>query len=70
MEIELTPEKIIEYGKKWQNIVLSGLDPDEIMTRFSIKDRLRGLAPEDRLKGLAPEEIEKYLKQLKKKACG
>ncbi|QTA78288.1 Uncharacterized protein dnl_05080 [Desulfonema limicola] len=35
MEIELTPEKIIEYGKKWQNIVLSGLEPDEIMARFS-----------------------------------
>ncbi|MDM8536118.1 hypothetical protein QUF70_05130 [Desulfobacterales bacterium HSG17] len=70
MDEELDREKIMECGKLIENIILSGLDPEEIMPRFSIKDRLKGLTIEDRLKGLKPEEIdelENYLKELKEK---
>ncbi len=67
MEEELTPEKIIEDGKKWHNIILSGMDPEDVMSKFSVEDRLKGLSPEDILKGLSPEYLEKYLKKIKVK---
>jgi len=46
----------MENGRKWDNIVLSGLDPEKIMSKFSI---------EDCSKGLRPEYLEKYFKKLK-----
>ncbi len=57
MEQELTPEKLIEMGKKWGDLYLRSLPPEE---------RLKGLGPEERLKGLSAEEIEAYLRKLKK----
>ena len=56
MEIELTPEKVMKMGKKWQELVLSGLKPEEVLSRFSAEDRLIGLKPEERLKGLGLED--------------
>ncbi|MDM8536117.1 hypothetical protein QUF70_05125 [Desulfobacterales bacterium HSG17] len=70
MDEELTPEKLIEYGKQFENIYISGLESEKVMSRFSVKDRLIGLKPKDRLEGLKPEEIdelEKYLQELKKR---
>lgn len=75
MEMELTPEQVIEYGKKWQHIVLAGIAPDEIMAKYSINERLKGLEtkdilqalePKEILKGLNPKDIEEYLDKLKK----
>jgi len=43
------------------------LGTDEVLSMFTPKDRLKGLAPEDRLEGLASEEIETYLKKLRMK---
>jgi len=79
MSTELTPEKIMEYGKQWHNIVLAGLEPEKVMAKFSIEDRLKGLKPKDRLEGLKPKdrlegltaeeikELDKYLKKMMKK---
>ena len=63
---ELTPEKVMEMGKMWADMILSGLSPDEVLSRYKPEERLRGLKPdevlsrykpEERLRGLKPEEI-------------
>ncbi|MEE4355174.1 MAG: hypothetical protein V2I97_01825 [Desulfococcaceae bacterium] len=46
--LELTPEKVIEMGKKWADLILSGL---------STEDRLKGLEPEEVLSRYKPEEV-------------
>ncbi len=56
MSVELTPERVIAMGKKWEELFLAGL---------SVEERLAGLKPEERLAGLKPEEIETYLRKLK-----
>lgn len=72
--IELTPEKIKTLGREWLEFTLKVLPPDEILSYYSLEDRLAGLRPEDRLAGLRPEdrlaglsaeEIEAYLRKLK-----
>ena len=53
----LTPEKVLEYGKKIRQLIfetgtreerLAGLSPDEVMPMFSPEERLAGLNAEER----------------------
>ena len=64
---ELTPDELIEEGKKWEKFVL---------THTSLEERLAGVPPEEVLKNYAPEEvlknyslkdIQRYLDNLKQK---
>jgi len=48
MEYALTPEKVMEIGKGFEDAFLAGLP---------IEKRLKGLKPEERIAGLKPEEI-------------
>ena len=61
----LTPEKVMEYGKRIRELIietgtpeerLAGLSPEEILARFSLDERLAGLSPDERLTGLSPDE--------------
>jgi hypothetical protein len=45
---ELTPEKVMEMGKMWADLILSGM---------SVEDRLRGLGPDEILSRYKPEEV-------------
>ncbi len=56
MNSELTPEKVMELGEKWIDMILASLPPEKV---------LKYVEPEDRLRGLTPEEIETYLRKLK-----
>jgi hypothetical protein len=56
----LTPEVILETGKKMRKSLLANVTPQELqqlIARASPEERLAGLAPEERLAGLAPNEI-------------
>ena len=48
MEYALTPEKVMEIGKGFEDAFLAALP---------IEKRLKGLKPEERIAGLKPEEI-------------
>ena len=74
MNNELTPEKVMEIGEKWIDMILASLppekvlkyvEPEERLRGLEPEERLRGLEPEERLRGLTPEEIEAYLQKLK-----
>ena len=56
MNSELTPEKVMELGEKWIDMILASLPPEKVLKYVEPEDRLRGLEPEDRLRGLEPEE--------------
>ncbi|QTA90973.1 hypothetical protein [Desulfonema magnum] len=65
MKEELTPEKVMEIGKMFGKIALSGLSEDEILSvcdreklvrKLTIEERLAGLKPKERLAGLKPKE--------------
>ncbi len=78
MNIELTPEQIMEIGKTWNYALLDMLPPEELLAHVTLEERLAGLQPEERLAGLQPEErlagltpedlaaIEAYILQQKK----
>ena len=70
------PYTMGQFRKDYLKAHLPEMDTDEVLSMFTPKDRLKGLAPKDRLKGLTPkdrlegldpEEIETYLKKLKMK---
>ena len=72
---ELTPEKVMEMGKMWADLILSGmsveerlrgLGPEEILSRYKPEEVLSRYKAEDRLKGLSAEEIEAYLRKIRK----
>jgi hypothetical protein len=74
MELEITPEQIIELARQWQEMMWTSLSPEEVLSHFKPEERLAGLEPEERLAGLEPEErlaglpieeIEAYLRKLK-----
>lgn len=74
MEQGLTPEDLIERGKKRADAyiaslsfdqLLEGVGTDKILKQLGPEWRLAGLGPEERLKGLSVEEIEAYLRKLK-----
>jgi hypothetical protein len=55
----LTPELVLETGKRLRKALLATLTPQEIqamLAKLTPEERLAGLAPEERLAGLAPEE--------------
>lgn len=70
MEQELTRESLIEKGKKWGDLYLAslppeerlkGLGPEDVLKNFRPEDVLKNFRPEERLKGLGPEDILKCL---------
>jgi hypothetical protein len=65
MSVELTPERVIEMGKKWEDLFLAGISVEKRLAGLKPEERLAGLKPEERLAGLKPEEIERYLRKLK-----
>ncbi|MGE0086096.1 MAG: hypothetical protein AB7S75_16945 [Desulfococcaceae bacterium] len=56
-KLELSPEEIRKMGKKWGDLILSGMSFDEVRARYRSADRPNGLTIEDCLKGLSPEEV-------------
>ena len=62
MSNELTPEKVMEMGEKWIDLLLATLPPQEVLEHYQPEERLKGLRPEERLKGLRPEERLKGLR--------
>jgi hypothetical protein len=56
MELEMTPEQIIELSQQWQQMMLASLSPEERLAGLEPEERLAGLEPEERLAGLEPEE--------------
>jgi hypothetical protein len=66
MEYELTPEKVMEIGKGFEDAFLAhlsidkrlkGLSPEDIFARFKPEERIAGLKPEDVLARFKPEDI-------------
>ena len=62
----LTPERVMEYGKRIRELIietgtpeerLAGLSPEEILARFSLDERLAGLSPDEILARFSPDEI-------------
>ena len=65
MEYELTPEKVMEIGKGFEDAFLAclpidkrlkGLKPEDIFARFKPEDIFARFKPEERIAGLKPEE--------------
>ena len=66
MEYELTPEKVMEIGKGFEDAFLAclpidkrlkGLKPEERVAGLRPEERVAGLKPEERIAGLKPEDI-------------
>ncbi|MCP4397520.1 MAG: hypothetical protein GY801_09515 [bacterium] len=77
MSHAVTPEAVREMGKMWGKHYLeslsveqrlAGLKPEEYLAGLKPEDRVAGLKPEDRVAGLTPEEIERLLRDLKKRS--
>ena len=69
----LTPEKVMEYGKRIRELIietgtpeerLAGLSPDEVLPRFSPDERLTGLSPDEIRAGLNSAERRELLRLL------
>jgi hypothetical protein len=74
MTNEWTPEKVMELGEQWINLILDTLPPEKVLQHYPPEELLRRLRPEERLSGLRseevlaqyqPEEIEAYLEKLR-----
>jgi len=70
MKYELTPEKVIEIGKGFEDAFLDclpidkrlkGLKPEDIFAKFKPEERMTGLKPEDILGSLSDEDIMAYI---------
>ncbi len=66
MEYALTPEKVMEIGKGFEDAFLAdlpiekrlkGLKPEERIAGLKPEERIAGLKPEERIAGLKPEDI-------------
>jgi len=67
---ELTPESLIEEGKKWEKFVLANASIEERLKDLSPQERLKDLSPQEMLKHLSPQalkEVQEYLDTLKNK---
>ena len=51
-----------QFRKEYVKAHLGDLDPEEVLSKFSLEDRLKGLGAEDRLKGLRAEDRLKGLR--------
>ena len=79
MSVELTPQRVIEMGKKWEELFLKGISVEERLAGLKPEERLSGLkpeevfrnyTPEEVLRNYTPEEIERYLRTLKERDSG
>ena len=70
MKYELTPEKVMEIGKGFEDAFLAclpidkrlkGLKPEDIFAKFKPEERMAGLKPEDILGSLSDEDIMAYI---------
>jgi hypothetical protein len=70
MEYELTPEKVMEIGKGFEDAFLAclpidkrlkGLKPEDIFARFKPEERIAGLKLEDILANSSAEDIMAYV---------
>ena len=70
MEYELTPEKVMEIGKGFEDAFLAclpidkrlkGLKPEDIFARFTPEDIFARFKPEDILGSLSDEDIMAYI---------
>jgi len=50
------PYTMEQFRKDYLKAHLPEMDTDEVLSMFTPKDRLKGLAPKDRLKGLTPKD--------------
>ena len=75
MEIQFTPDQVMEIGQMWGDVYLHNLPPEKRVAGLKPEERVAGLKPEERVAGLKleevfssynPEEIEAYLKKLKR----
>ena len=60
----LTPEKVIEYGKRIRELVFETGTTEERLAGLGPEERLAGLSPEERLAGLNSEERRVLLRLL------
>ncbi len=56
---ELTPDRVMEMGKKWVESCYKNLSVKERLAGLKPEDILAGFKPEERLAGLKPEDIKK-----------
>ena len=65
-EYYLSPEKMLEIGRRYEDLLLAnlsvekrlaGLKPEERMIGLKPEERVIGLRPEERMIGLKPEEV-------------
>ncbi len=56
MEYALTPEKVMEIGKGFEDAFLAGLPIEKRLKGLKPEERIAGLKPEERIAGLKPEE--------------
>ena len=73
---ELTPDELIEEGKKWEKFVLAhtsieerlaGVPPEEVLKNYAPEEVLKNYAPEEVLKNYSLKDIQRYLDTLKQK---
>ncbi len=56
MNIQLSPEDLMDMADIWGDSLLHIFPPEKLLSRLTIQERLAGLEPEERLAGLEPEE--------------
>lgn len=64
MAEELTPEKVLAYGKRIRELIFETGTPEERLAGLGPEERLAGLGPEERLAGLSSEERRALLRLL------
>ena len=64
---ELTPDDLIEEGKKWGKFVLAHISIEERLAGVSPQEVLKNYSPEEVLKNYSPKDIQRYLDTLKNK---
>ena len=57
MEYELTPERFMEIGKRFEDAFLAYLPIEKRLKGLKPEERIAGLKPEERIAGLKPEDI-------------
>jgi hypothetical protein len=57
MNMNLTPEQVIDFGKKLGDVWLAGLTPQERIAGLTPSERLAGLAPSEVLSNFKPSEV-------------
>ncbi len=64
---ELTPDDLIEEGKKWEKFVLAHTSIEERLAGVSPQEVLKNYSPQEVLKNYSPKDIQRYLDTLKNK---